>query len=78
MGGRGAGRLVRDLPRAPFGSCRPFPLVEPGSRYHEVCKLCVYSTWFVKLKVKSVVYWLYFQICVVLVPSAPTFAWDYR
>ena len=55
MGGRGAGRLVRDLPMAPFGSCRPFPLVEPGSRYHEVCKLCVYSTWFVKLKVKSYV-----------------------
>jgi hypothetical protein len=36
------------------------------------------QTWFVKLKVKSYVYLLYFQIRVMLVPSAPTFAWDYR
>ena len=36
------------------------------------------QTGFVKLKMESYVYLWYFQICVVLVPSAPTFAWDYR
>ena len=36
------------------------------------------QTGFVKLKVKFYVYLLYIQICVVLVPSASTFAWDYR
>ena len=35
------------------------------------------QTRFVKLKVKFYVYLLYIQTCVVLVPSAPTFAWDY-
>ena len=36
------------------------------------------QTRFVKLKDKFYVYLLYIQMCVVLVPSAPTFVWDYR
>ena len=62
-----------------FGSFRPLSSsLDPNFSNAKFVNYVFIQTWFVKLKVKSYVYLLYFQLCVVLVPYAPTFVWDFR